>query len=63
MKKKDLIKLNNQLAKMQEEKFCKTLDLEVNHGQQFSEAGMRDVVNTIYKEASKLADLAHACLV
>ena len=60
MKRSNLSKLNEQLADLAE--LSKSLDLEVNHGQQMTEEQMVIIIDSIYKRASKVADLSHRCI-
>ena len=61
MRKNDLRRLNNALADLACD--SKSLDLEVNHGQQFSEEAMRDFVDLIFTKAMKVALAAQRSLV
>ncbi len=61
MKRGNLSKLNTSLLDLVG--LSKSLDLEVNHGQQFAEPAMRDMVELIYQKASHVAALAHKSLI
>ena len=60
MKKSNLKKLNEQLAEIAS--LSKSLDLEVNHGQQMTDYQLRDTVDFIFKQSLKAVELAHKCL-